>query len=548
MKKKRWILPVSIVSGVIVLCIVAVVAFGAILSAKGFGITTGRLYFADNDTYLIDSDNMAMKVSDCSDDKELFEGYQNGDKVILFHDGVNETYPAQTGGYRIIRLSKGDGTYKPADEILAIDQSLGDDGAELSAQKVDFDVQYIRTGAQSYEGPYPAVAVIHSVDELTVYYETNKDQFYLERREDPASDSTIGFLDACDKYDDAFFEKHALVFVILEEGSGSTRHNIEFVKVDWNGVMYINILSIDPDVGTCDMAYWHIMTEVPKDNAPETKENVVVYYNDVRIYNKHSHSPTTEAQTVDEPVSGYCGNTQTTVYFDNGKSHTFMSGNSVTMTDILVNLKYDKNKLCKCLPEYKVDTEFGTGYGINLTEGYARCDKGQADLTQEQINKLKEIIVWAKEEAGVSSVSSNYPNYSFSLTWNTYGISSYDSKTGTLIKTKDATNPKDYTTNLKLTEQQYSAIWKLIKGLDIESYPDKYNPHKNGVSTPYMTLILSVKSDGIDKTITVEETMLSYEADNTKGQKFLDVCKGIQDILTATDEWKTLPEYEFFYD
>ncbi len=281
MKKRKWILPVSIVSGVIVLCLVAVVAFGAILSAKGFGISTGFLYFSDNSTYLIDSDDTAMRVSDCSDDEDLFEGYQNGDKVILFHDGVNETYPAQTGGYRIIRLSKGDGTYKPADEVLGIVQTLGDDGAELSAQKVDFDVQYIRTGAQNYEGPYPAVAVIHSVDELTTYYEANKDQFYLERREDPASDSTIGFLDACDKYDAVFFEEHALVFVILEEGSGSTRHNIEFVKVDWNGIMYISVLSVVPEVGTCDMAYWHIMTEVPKEEAPAKEEDVVVYYNGV---------------------------------------------------------------------------------------------------------------------------------------------------------------------------------------------------------------------------------------------------------------------------
>ena len=47
MKKRKWILPVSIVSGVIVLCLVAVVAFGAILSAKGFGISTGFLYFSD---------------------------------------------------------------------------------------------------------------------------------------------------------------------------------------------------------------------------------------------------------------------------------------------------------------------------------------------------------------------------------------------------------------------------------------------------------------------------------------------------------------------
>ena len=73
-----------------------------------------------------------------------------------------------------------------------------------------------------------------------------------------------------------------------------------------------------------------------------------------------------------------------------------MYGCSVTLTDILVNLDYDPMHVCRCRPEYTVDTEFGTGYGINLTAGYARCDKGQADLTQEQIDTIAEIIEWAK--------------------------------------------------------------------------------------------------------------------------------------------------------
>lgn len=114
--------------------------------------------------------------------------------------------------------------------------------------------------------------------------------------------------------------------------------------------------------------------------------------------NDHTHQVAVDEQTVSDPVSGYCGNTQTTIYFDDDKKYTFMYGESVTMTDILINLDYDKSKLCKCLPEYTVDTEFGTGYGINLTAGYARCDKGQADLTGEQIDELKKIILWAKDK------------------------------------------------------------------------------------------------------------------------------------------------------
>lgn len=138
--------------------------------------------------------------------------------------------------------------------------------------------------------------------------------------------------------------------------------------------------------------------------------------------------------------------------------------------------------------------------------------------------------------------------FSFSLTWGCYGISSYDSATGRLVKTSDATHPEDYVTTYYLTDEQKQEIYNLITELNIEKYPDEYNPHKNAVSTPYMTLILSVKTDGIDKTVTCPETVLSYDANNRKGQKFLDVCKAIEEILTATDEWKALPEYEFFYD
>lgn len=263
------------------------------------------------------------------------------------------------------------------------------------------------------------------------------------------------------------------------------------------------------------------------------------------ISSDHTHNPALEEQTVSDPVSGYCGNTITTIYFDDNKSYEFWGGESVTITDILINLDYDKNKFCNCSPEYTVDTEFGTGYGINISEGYARCKDGQADLTQEQIDKLKDIIAWAKEKAGLETFKSNFE---FSFTWGTYGYSSYDSASGTLIKSKDATNPKDYTTTLNLTKQQYSQVWELIENLDIESYPDEYNPHGNGISTPYMTLILSIKTDTFEKTITVKETILSYETKNKKGQKFLDTCKGIRDILTQTDEWQSLPEYEFLYD
>lgn len=123
---------------------------------------------------------------------------------------------------------------------------------------------------------------------------------------------------------------------------------------------------------------------------------------------EHSHQVATQAQTVEDPVTGYCGNTWTTLYID-GKEYGFMFDYSVALTDILVNLNYDPMRVCRCRPECTVDTEFGKGYGINLTAGYARCDKGQADLTQTQIDTIARIVEWAKTTNCQYSIVNEHP-------------------------------------------------------------------------------------------------------------------------------------------
>ena len=116
-----------------------------------------------------------------------------------------------------------------------------------------------------------------------------------------------------------------------------------------------------------------------------------VYYGFYVIKDDHTHVPAEDPQTVDDPVTGYCGNTMTTIILDD-KEYTFMGSDSVNLTDILINLKYDPMRVCRCLPEFTVKTEFGEPYGVNLSQGYARCEEGQADLTEEQIEQIREIL------------------------------------------------------------------------------------------------------------------------------------------------------------
>ena len=149
-----------------------------------------------------------------------------------------------------------------------------------------------------------------------------------------------------------------------------------------------------------------------------------------------------------------------------------------------------------------------------------------------------------KSETNMSSMEDFY----FRLTWGCYGISSYDSETGKLVKTKDATHPEDYITNYKLTDEELEKIYDLIEDLDVESYPDYYNPNEGEMSSPTMTLILVVNTGEGEKMIAAKDIALSYSSKDRKGQKFLNACKTIRDMLMETEEWEALPEYEFFYD
>ena len=169
---------------------------------------------------------------------------------------------------------------------------IGDTSGDVKKTFVDFVPQYIRTNGYYEDVEHPVVKIIRSVDELNSYYNENKEKYSLERREDHASDSTIGFLDACDKYNAEYFEKQILVMVLLEEGSGSVRHNVDNVKYGSDGKLYVSIRRDVPEVGTADMAEWHILIEMKKDVIVASESDVIVYLDGV--------NPKTQPATVRE--------------------------------------------------------------------------------------------------------------------------------------------------------------------------------------------------------------------------------------------------------
>ena len=172
---------------------------------------------------------------------------------------------------------------------------IGDTSGDVKKTFIDFVPQYIRTNGYHDDVEYPVVKIIRSVEELNAYYNENKERYDLERNDKVYSDTTIGFLDACDKYTAEYFEDQILVMVLLEEGSGSIRHNVDNVKIGSNGKLYISISRDVPEVGTDDMAEWHILIEPEKDITVASESDVIVYLDGV--------NPKTQPTTVYESGS-----------------------------------------------------------------------------------------------------------------------------------------------------------------------------------------------------------------------------------------------------
>ena len=137
--------------------------------------------------------------------------------------------------------------------------------------------------------------------------------------------------------------------------------------------------------------------------------------------------------------------------------------------------------------------------------------------------------------------------FSFALTWDR-GECSYDSRTGLLIRDANAADPARCRTTCFLPPEEREEIRALLEALDAAAYPDSYDPHGGGTAAkPPMTLILTVRTGQEEKTIAARGIADTFTADNERGQRFLQTCRQIIDILTATAEWKTLPEAEVLY-
>ena len=153
-------------------------------------------------------------------------------------------------------------SYDSAERAVIISGELGYE-AEKAPGEAEFSARYIRTDGYIDGAEYPRVTAVSSAEELRRYYEENRENYDLSHRESVYADSTAGFADVMEGYDEEWFETHRLIIVLTESGSGSVRYEVKRLTEET-----IDIEVLVPEIGTADMAEWHILIETEKTYTP----------------------------------------------------------------------------------------------------------------------------------------------------------------------------------------------------------------------------------------------------------------------------------------
>ena len=122
----------------------------------------------------------------------------------------------------------------------------------------EFD-SYARNGClygrlgYSGDGSYPYTKAVNTLAEWQ--------SLYLGC--DAGSISDGGFTEGLAALDEAFFAEQSLLILYLKEGSGSYRHRVDQVIAE-DGTVTVTLTTLQPEIGTCDMAYWAILIPIDK--------------------------------------------------------------------------------------------------------------------------------------------------------------------------------------------------------------------------------------------------------------------------------------------
>ena len=281
MKNKKLRVPLIIIASLFILFALIF----AIMSYKSLSFSTGRYLKADNGSNMLVWDSSPAVMTNRTKNEKIFSKLDTGDKILVLHDGIAESYPAKTGAYFVMKIGSG----SLSDIKSSVLESLSELGymqeKQVSHQNStytgkrlseNYEVKlsyagsgdlnaFLNFGVLNYDNLYlssqqnlPVIA-FHSVSDLERFKNEMDGYFALSY----GYDEIISFESAVSDYDEEFFEENDLFLVYKYAHSGSLRFDVDSVYNDGESFQ-INVCQTNfPEVITCDES-GHFITVAAK--------------------------------------------------------------------------------------------------------------------------------------------------------------------------------------------------------------------------------------------------------------------------------------------
>ena len=272
MKKRKWLILTAAVSVIVVLF----AGFVGIMNHKSLGFSVGRYLKAKNGVSMLVLDNSPIQMSDRTD-KGLFEKLETGDKILVLHDGIAESYPGRTGAYAVFKLEEGSSDDISQDVLEQLREmgwlsSARTFAFEISGKALDVVVAYANwtDDEKIYNSALNADKILaDSAQHYPIYkYNTLEDLEQFEQNFGDVLTMEHGyneipsFHEASAKYDKAFFEENTLLLVYVGTNSGSLRFGVDRVYYEEPSLVVNIEQTNNPEVVTDDMAGWFVMISI----------------------------------------------------------------------------------------------------------------------------------------------------------------------------------------------------------------------------------------------------------------------------------------------
>lgn len=135
----------------------------------------------------------------------------------------------------------------------------------------EYEVYYVRNSLRSDDEVYPSANIFRSLEEWEDFYKEYPDGAQIV----PVNTKELNKV--CKQYDEAYFEEHDLIVLMIDETSGS--NSLEMKKVYYdkkNGQWQLTVKRHMAKGGSDDMVMWNILVELDAGKVIEEGEEVEV--------------------------------------------------------------------------------------------------------------------------------------------------------------------------------------------------------------------------------------------------------------------------------